>query len=166
MVDIVNRSIDQFSAGFAIWRVTDQVIVYANQHALDAFGGTAEMFAKTSLWDIIGPLDTNLILAESIRSSPHGGPDIHLPDEAFVTFKRIDNGELFSGWFRAKDIVDEDGNTNFQKSWTKTAVCWCTILHECIRLVPISVLEPWDNLGFKHVFVDSSIDLDPNFDKD
>ena len=114
MVDIVNRSIDQFSAGFAVWRVTDQVIVYANQHALDAFGGTAEMFAKTSLWDIIGPLDTNLILAESIRSSPHGGPDIHLPDEAFVTFKRIDNGELFSGWFRAKDIVDEDGNTNFR----------------------------------------------------
>jgi len=59
------------------------------------------------------------------------------------------------------DLSQKDGNTNFQKSWTKTAVCWCTILHECIRLVPISVLEPWDNLGFKHVFVDSSIDLDP-----
>jgi CheY-like chemotaxis protein len=113
-VDIVNRSIDQFSAGFAIWRVTDQVIVYANQHALAAFGGTTDFFGKTSLWDIIGPLDTNLILAESIRSSPHGGPDIHLPDEAFVTFKRLDNGELFSGWFKAKDIVEEDGNINFR----------------------------------------------------
>jgi len=64
------------------------------------------------------------------------------------------------------DLSQKDGNTNFQKSWTKTAVCWCTILHECIRLVPICVLEPWDNLGFKHVFVDPSIELDPNFDKD
>ena len=108
-MDIAAQSLEQFPAGFAIWRVTDQVIVYANQHALDAFGAGSEFIGVTSLWDIMGPLDTNLILAESIRSSPHGGPDIHLPDEAFVTFKRQDNEELFSGWYRARDIVDADG---------------------------------------------------------
>jgi len=84
---------------------------------------------------------------------------------------RMDHIEKSIGWRSGLegahiDLSQKDGNTNFQKSWTKTAVCWCTILHECIRLVPISVLEPWDNLGFKHVFVDSFIDLDPNFDKD
>jgi len=108
-VNIAEQSLDQFSVAFAIWRVTDQVIVYANQHALDAFGAGPEFVGTTTLWDIIGPLDTNIILAESIRSSPHGGPDIHLPDEAFATFKRQDNGAIFSGWYRAKDIVDADG---------------------------------------------------------
>ena len=98
-VNIAEQSLDQFSVAFAIWRVTDQVIVYANQHALDAFGAGPEFVGTTTLWDIIGPLDTNIILAESIRSSPHGGPDIHLPDEAFATFKRQDNGAIFSGWY-------------------------------------------------------------------
>ena len=110
-VNITAQSLDQFPAAFAVWRVTDQVVVYANQHALDAFGASSEFIGSTTLWDIMGPLDTNIILAESIRSSPHGGPDIHLPDEAFATFKRQDNGEVFSGWYRAKDIVDADGET-------------------------------------------------------
>jgi ActR/RegA family two-component response regulator len=108
-VNIAAQSLEQFPVAFAVWRITDQVIVYANQHALDAFGAKPDFVGSTSLWDIIGPLDTNIILAESIRSSPHGGPDIHLPDEAFATFKRQDDGELFSGWYRAKDIVDADG---------------------------------------------------------
>lgn len=110
-VNLLQNSVDQFPVGFAVWRVTDQVIVYANKHALDAFGAGIDFIGTTTLWDIIGPLDTNLILAESIRSSPHGGPDIHLPDEAFITFKRQDNGDLFSGWYRARDIVDADGET-------------------------------------------------------
>jgi len=110
-VNLVEHSVDQLPVGFAVWRVTDQVIVYANKHALDAFGAGIDFIGTTTLWDIIGPLDTNLILAESIRSSPHGGPDIHLPDEAFITFKRQDNGDLFSGWYRARDIVDVDGET-------------------------------------------------------
>lgn len=108
---IAELSLEQFPVAFAIWRVSDQTIVYANQMALDAFGAGPEFINSTTLWDIIGPLDTNLILAESIRSSPHGGPDIHLPDEAFATFKRQDDGSLFSGWYRAKDIVDPDGIT-------------------------------------------------------
>lgn len=111
LVNIAEQSLDQFPVAFAIWRITDQTIVYANRHALEAFGAGPEFIGVATLWDIIGPLDTNLILAESIRSSPHGGPDIHLPDEAFATFKRQDNGELFSGWYRARDIVDVDGTT-------------------------------------------------------
>ena len=110
-VNIAAQSLEQFPVAFAVWRITDQVIVYANQLALDAFGAKQDFVGSTSLWDIIGPLDTNIILAESIRSSPHGGPDIHLPDEAFATFKRQDNGAVFSGWYRAKDIVDADGAT-------------------------------------------------------
>jgi hypothetical protein len=110
-MDIATQSLEQFPVGFAVWRITDQVIVYANQHALEAFGAGPEFIGVASLWDTMGPLDTNLILAESIRSSPHGGPDIHLPDEAFVTFKRQDNEKLFSGWYRARDIADADGVT-------------------------------------------------------
>lgn len=109
-VNIVEQSVDQFSVGYAIWRISDQVIVYANQHAQEAFGAGPDFVGSVSLWDLIGPLDTNLILAQSIRVSPDGGPDIQLPDEAFATFKRQDNGALFSGWYRAKDIVDADGN--------------------------------------------------------
>jgi CheY-like chemotaxis protein len=110
-MSVVVQSLDQFPIAFAIWRVTDQTIVYANQFALDAFGAGPDFVGKVTLWDIIGPLDTNLILAESIRSSPHGGPDIHLPDEAFASFKRQDNGKIFTGWYRASDIVDSDGIT-------------------------------------------------------
>lgn len=110
-MSIAAQSLDQFPVAFAVWRITDQVIVHANQHALDAFGAGPEFLGSTTLWDIIGPLDTNMVLAESIRSSPHGGPDIHLPDEAFATFKRQDDGTIFSGWYRARDIVDTDGQT-------------------------------------------------------
>ena len=108
-MDIVAQSLDQFSIAYAIWRISDQVIVYANEQALKAFGAGPEFVGSTTLWDIIGPLDTNLILAESIRTSSDGGPDLHLPDSAFATFKRQDDGKLFMGWYRAKDIVDADG---------------------------------------------------------
>ena len=110
-VNIAAQSLEQFPVAFAVWRITDQAFVYANQKALEAFGAGPEFIGSTTLWDIIGPLDTNIVLAESIRSSPHGGPDIHLPDEAFATFKRQDDGTLFSGWYRARDIVDADGQT-------------------------------------------------------
>jgi ActR/RegA family two-component response regulator len=111
MVDIAKQSLDQFPIAYAVWRITDQIIVYANKQAFEAFGAGPELVGSTTLWDIIGPLDTNLVLAESIRSSPDGGPDIHLPNSAFATFKRQDDGELFTGWFRAVDIVDADGVT-------------------------------------------------------
>jgi ActR/RegA family two-component response regulator len=111
MVDIAKQSLDQFPIAYAVWRITDQIIVYANRQAFEAFGAGPELVGSTTLWDIIGPLDTNLVLAESIRSSPDGGPDIHLPNSAFATFKRQDDGELFTGWFRAVDIVDADGVT-------------------------------------------------------
>jgi ActR/RegA family two-component response regulator len=108
-MDIVAQSLDQFPIAYAIWRISDQVIVYANQQALEAFGAGPEFVGSTTLWDIIGPLDTSLVLAESIRSSPYGGPDLHVPDSAFATFKRQDDGTFFMGWFQARDIVDDDG---------------------------------------------------------
>ena len=70
-------------------------------------------------------------------------------------------------WGGHIDLSQKDGNTDFSKVLDKNwCVCWWIILHECIKLVPISVLEPWDNLGFKHVFVDLTIDLEPHFNKD
>lgn len=107
-------SLKQFPAAYVVWKVSDQVIVYANDFALDAFGADENSVGKITLWDIIGPLDTNLIIAESIRSNPDGGPDIHLPDEAFATFKRLDNGALFTAWYRAKDIIESDGTTIYR----------------------------------------------------
>mgnify|MGYP000970978484 CR=1 FL=1 len=108
-VNFAEQSLEQFPVAYAVWRISDQVIVYANKHAFKAFGAGPEFIGSTTLWDIIGPLDTNIILSESIRSSPHGGPDLHLPDEAFATFKRLDNGALFTSWYRAKDIIESDG---------------------------------------------------------
>lgn len=99
---------------YVIWRVSDQVIVYANDFAINAFGGNESFIGKISLWDIIGPADESLIILESRRSDPQGGPDIHLPDEAFATFKRLDNGKLFTAWYRAKDIHEPDGSTLFR----------------------------------------------------
>jgi ActR/RegA family two-component response regulator len=115
-VNIVEQSLDQFPVGYAVWRTTDQVIVYANQHALDAFGAGPDFLGSTTLWDLVGPLDTNIFLTHSIRVSPDGGPDIQLPDEAFATFKRQDNGALFSCWYRAKDIVDVDGFVHYRSA--------------------------------------------------
>jgi ActR/RegA family two-component response regulator len=120
LVNFAAQSLDQFPVAFAVWRITDQVILYANQHALESFGAGPEFIGSTTLWDIIGPLDTNIILAESIRSSPYGGPDIHLPDEAFATFKRQDNGQIFSGWYRAQDIVNADGTTTYRAAMVFT----------------------------------------------
>lgn len=113
MVPIL-ESLKQFPAAYVVWKVSDQVIVYANDFALDAFGADENLVGKVTLWDIIGPLDANLIIAESIRSNPDGGPDIHLPDEAFATFKRLDNGALFTAWYRAKDIIESDGTTIYR----------------------------------------------------
>lgn len=113
MVPIL-ESLKQFPAAYVVWRVTDQVIVYANDFALDAFGADETLLGKTTLWDIIGPLDSSLVVVESIRSNPHGGPDIHVPDEAFATFKRLDTGELFTAWYRAKDVIEPDGGTIFR----------------------------------------------------
>ena len=110
----VLEALKQFPAAFVIWRVSNQQIVYANDHAMRAFGGTPELLNKITLWDIIGPLDDNLIIAESIRSNPDGGPSIHVPDEAFATFKRLDNGKLFTAWYRGKDIHEVDGLTIFR----------------------------------------------------
>lgn len=104
----VLEALRQFPAAFVIWRIFDQQIVYANDHALSAFGTTPELLGKITLWDVIGPLDNNLIIAESIRSNPHGGPSIHVPDEAFATFRRLDNGNHFTAWYRGKDIDEVD----------------------------------------------------------
>lgn len=112
----VLEGLKQFPAAFVIWRVSNQQIVYANDHAMQAFGGTPELLNKITLWDIIGPLDNNLIIAESIRSNPDGGPNIHVPDEAFATFKRLDNGKLFTAWYRGKDIHEADGSTIFRSA--------------------------------------------------
>ena len=113
MVPIL-EGLKQFPAAFVIWRIQNQQIVYANDHAMSAFGATSELIDNVTLWDIIGPLDGNLIIAESIRSNPHGGPSIHVPDEAFASFKRLDNGNVFTAWYRAKDIHEEDGTTIFR----------------------------------------------------
>ena len=110
----VLKALQQFPAAFVIWRISNQQIVYANDHAMQAFGGTPELLNKVTLWDIIGPLDDNLIIAESIRSNPDGGPNIHVPDEAFATFKRLDNGKLFTAWYRGMDIHEADGSTIFR----------------------------------------------------
>ena len=110
----VLEGLKQFPAAFVVWKISDQQIVYANDHAMQAFGATPELLGKITLWDIIGPLDDNLIIAESIRSSPDGGPSIHVPDEAFATFKRLDNGKLFTAWYQGKDIDEVDGPTIFR----------------------------------------------------
>lgn len=110
----VLEGLRQFPAAFVIWRISNQQIVYANDHAMQAFGGTPDLLNKTTLWDIIGPLDDNLIIAESIRSNPDGGPSIHVPDEAFATFKRLDDGRFFTAWYRGKDIHEADGSTIFR----------------------------------------------------
>ena len=102
----VLESLKQFPAAFVIWRISNQQIVYANDHAMQSFGGTPELLNKITLWDIIGPLDDNLIIAESIRSNPDGGPSIHVPDEAFATFKRLDNTLFpYTTLFRSRKSV-------------------------------------------------------------
>jgi CheY-like chemotaxis protein len=113
-VEVVLESLKQFPAAYVVWRVSDQVIVYANDFALESFGTNKNSIGKISLWDVIGPLDANLVVLESIRSNPNGGPDIHVPDEAFATFKRLDTGALFTAWYRAKDVIEPDGNTIFR----------------------------------------------------
>ena len=110
----VLEGLKQFPAAFVVWQISNQQIVYANDHAMQAFGGTPELLNKITLWDIIGPLDDNLIIAESIRSNPDGGPSIHVPDEAFATFKRLDNGKMFTAWYRGTDIHEADGSTIFR----------------------------------------------------
>ena len=113
-MDKVLEAIDQFAIPFCIWRIEDQMIVYSNKAGLEVFGGTEEQIGKVSLWDLIGPLDTNLILLEAMRSKSPDGPDLYIPESAFATFRRLDNKEIFTGWYRAKDIDEDDGSTKFR----------------------------------------------------
>ena len=43
MVDIAKQSLDQFPIAYAVWRITDQIIVYANKQAFEAFGAGPEL---------------------------------------------------------------------------------------------------------------------------
>ena len=112
----VFEAIDQFAIPFCIWRIEDQMIVYGNKAGLEVFGGTEDQIGKVSLWDLIGPLDTNLVLLEAMRSKTTDGPDLYIPESAFATFRRLDNKEIFTGWYKARDIVEEDGSTKFRSA--------------------------------------------------
>lgn len=88
--------------------------MYANEAALRIFGADATLMNNTTLWDIIAPIDQNLIVLESVRQDPDRESVIHIPEEAFASFKRLDNSEIFIAWYRAKDIVEVDGSTVYR----------------------------------------------------
>ena len=60
MVPIL-ESLKQFPAAYVVWKVSDQVIVYANDFALDAFGadenlsGVVLCFGRVYFFWIFGP---------------------------------------------------------------------------------------------------------------
>ena len=80
---------------YVIWRVSDQVIVYANEFALNAFGSNESFFGKISLWDIIGPADESLI---TLRVQDNGiGFDPQYKDKVFEIFKRLNKRDDYPG---------------------------------------------------------------------
>jgi len=97
-----------------MWRIADQTIVHANEVALRMFGADATSINNTTLWDIISPIDQNLIVLESVRQDSGRESVIHIPEEAFASFKRLDNSETFIAWYRANDIVEVDGSTVYR----------------------------------------------------
>jgi PAS domain S-box-containing protein len=105
--------LSQIPAAILVFRASDQMIVYANDTALQASGYLASDFGKVSLWDLVVEEDSNHVADEASKLPARRAADDSDQSEGFVRV-RTKSGTEFSAWFSIKDIVDADGLVRFR----------------------------------------------------
>lgn len=117
MLDI-SRPLDetilsQIPAAILVFRASDQMIVYANDVALQASGYSVSDFGKVSLWDLVVEEDSMHVADEANKIPARRPADNSDQSEGFVRI-RTKSGTELSCWFSIKDIVDADGLVRFR----------------------------------------------------
>jgi CheY-like chemotaxis protein len=103
----------QIPAAVLVFRASDQMIVYANDSALQASGYLASDFGKVSLWDLVVEEDSLHVADEASKLPARRPADNSDQSEGFVRI-RTKSGTELSAWFSIKDIVDADGLVRFR----------------------------------------------------
>ena len=105
--------LSQIPAAVIVFRASDQVIVYANEMALQVSGYSTSDFGKVSLWDLLVEEDAKRALDEAKKPHNKRATENSDQSEGFVRV-RTKSGTELSAWFTIKDIVDADGLVRFR----------------------------------------------------
>ena len=103
----------QIPASVIVFRASDQVIVYANELALQVSGYSTSDFWKVSLWDLLVEEDAKRALDEAKKPHNKRATENSDQSEGFVRIRTKSRTEL-NAWFTVKDIVDADGLVRFR----------------------------------------------------
>ena len=105
--------LSQIPAAILVFRASDQMIVYANDTALQASGYSTSDFGKVSLWDLVVEEDSMHVADEASKLPARRPADNSDQSEGFIRV-RTKSGTELSAWFTIKDIVDADGLVRFR----------------------------------------------------
>jgi len=105
--------LSQIPAAILVFRASDQMIVYANELALQVSGYSTSDFCKVSLWDLLVEEDSKRALDEAKKPHNKRATENSDQSEGFVRV-RTKSGTELSAWFSIKDIVDADGLVRFR----------------------------------------------------
>jgi len=105
--------LSQIPASILVFRASDQIIVYANDTALQSSEYLVSDFGKVSLWDLVVEEDSKHVADEASKLPVRRAADNSDQSEGFVRI-RTKSGTELSAWFTIKDIVDADGLVRFR----------------------------------------------------
>jgi len=105
--------LSQIPAAILVFRASDQMVVYANEMALQVSGYSTSDFGKVSLWDLVVEEDSKHVADEASKLPARRAADNSDQSEGFVRI-RTKSGTELSAWFTIKDIVDADGLVRFR----------------------------------------------------
>lgn len=105
--------LSQIPAAILVFRASDQMIVYANDTALQSSGYSTSDFGKVSLWDLVVEEDSMHVADEASKIPARRPADNSDQSEGFIRIRTKSGAEL-NAWFTIKDIVDADGLVRFR----------------------------------------------------
>ncbi len=105
--------LSQIPAPILVFRASDQMIVYANEMALQVSGYSTSDFGKVSLWDLVVEEDSMHVADEASKLPARRPANNSDQSEGFIRI-RTKSGTELSAWFTIKDIVDADGLVRYR----------------------------------------------------
>ncbi len=105
--------LSQTPAAIVVFRASDQVVVYANEMALNVSGYSTSDYGKLSLWDVLVEDHTKRAADEASKPLNKRATEDGDQSEGFARF-RAKSGDESNFWFKIKDISDADGHVRFR----------------------------------------------------
>jgi PAS domain S-box-containing protein len=106
--------ISQLPIGLIVFRASDQVIVYANQMALQLSGYSTSDMGTLSIWDLLVEEDSWHAVVEAQKPLDKQSTNDGDQSEGFARL-RSKSGRVSTFWFTIKDIEDVDGFVRFRQ---------------------------------------------------